>query len=250
MRAAQLGKWLVSTLLALSSCHEKPDAPAPAASAVPPSVSAPPTASGCAGGKSLDPPSGELRPAMGQFKDKHYQAAQHALDQLAKTYPKSATVLVWRGDATLFDTAKSETDAATAAIPFYQAAERLHDAGCKLPEYEEYYLRMGLAYAHLRKREAKPAEAELELAKQRWHDDSAEIYYHLARAHCLAGDVDGCVEDFEKSLVIAKSLKRPLFLRTHHSLEDWIRRSRTQSEFGPLRKDPRYTKIIAKLRRN
>jgi hypothetical protein len=36
-------------------------------------------------------------------------------------------------------------------------------------------------------------------------------------------------------------------LRSHHSLDDWIRRSRTQSEFPPLRRNPRYAKIIAKM---
>ncbi len=63
-----------------------------------------------------------------------------------------------------------------------------------------------------------------------------------------ADDVEQCVQNFEKSLEVAKSLRRPKFLRSHNSLDDWIRRSRTQSEFGPLRKDKRYAAIIKKMK--
>ena len=51
-----------------------------------------------------------------------------------------------------------------------------------------------------------------------------------------------------QTLTIARSLKRPKFLRTHRSLEDWINRSRTQSEFTRLRQDRRYAEVIRKAR--
>jgi tetratricopeptide (TPR) repeat protein len=228
-------------------CHGSSDRPAPVPSA-PPSASAAPRPGVCPDGKSMDPPSGELRTAMLAFRNKDYAKAQQSLDAMARRFPNSASVQVWRGDATLFDKALTETAAADAAIPYYHAAEKLHDGGCKLEDYEQYYLRMDLAYAHLRKSEPDPALTELALAEKQW-PDSAEVYYHQARAYCLKEDVDRCADEFEKALGVAKSLKRPRFLRTHHSLADWIQRSRTQSEFGPLRKDRRYPQIIARVRK-
>jgi tetratricopeptide (TPR) repeat protein len=106
---------------------------------------------------------------------------------------------------------------------------------------------MDYAYAFLRQKSADDAIKHLDIAKKNW-DNSAEVFYHLARAYCLKKDVDACSENFEKSLEIAKSLRRPKFLRSHHSMDDWIRRSRTQSEFGPLRRDRRYREIIKKLK--
>jgi tetratricopeptide (TPR) repeat protein len=195
---------------------------------------------------SEDPGQGEFRPATTAFKEKDYDTAQSLLDKMMDKYPNSATVRVWRGDAALFEKDISEKKAADNALPFYEQAEKIHDKGCKLPEYEHYYLRMGFAYAYLRKRESEDAIKHLDVAKKTW-DNSAEVYYNLARAYCLNNDVEPCADNFEKSLEIAKSLKRPKFLRSHHSLDDWIRRSRTQSEFPPLRKSPRYGKIIAKM---
>lgn len=214
----------------------------------PPSSTATETTPGvCPGGKSMDPGQGEFRPAVTAFKEKQYQTAQTLLDNLAKQYPNSATVRVWRGDAALFDKSVKELEAAKASIPFYEEAEKLHDKGCALPEYEHYYLRMDFAYALLRQKSGDDAIKHLNIAKQTW-DNSAEVFYHLARAYCLKNDVDQCVSNFEKSLEIAKSLRRPKFLRSHNSLDDWIRRSRTQSEFGPLRRDKRYGEIIKKMK--
>jgi tetratricopeptide (TPR) repeat protein len=232
---------LALLIAALLACKDKPgDAPAP-----PPPPA--PTATGpCPTGMSADPSQGELRPATTAFKEKDYDTAKKLLDTMITKYPNSATVQVWRGDASLFEKGISEKKAADNALPFYEEAEKIHDKGCKLPEYELYYLRMGYAYAHLRKREAAGAIKHLTLAKQSW-SNSAEIFYNLARAECLDNDVDACADNFEKALEIAKSLRRPKFLRSHHSLDDWIRRSRTQSEFPPLRRSPRYAKIIAKM---
>lgn len=231
---------LLAVLAALLACKDKqppPPAPTPA-----------PTAAGpCASGASDDPGQGEFRPAVTAFKDKEYATAQSLLDKMMTKYPNSATVRVWRGDASLFDSGVADKKAADNALPFYEDAEKIHDKGCKLPEYEEYYLRMGFAYAHLRKREPEDAIKHLDKAKAKW-SNSAEVFYNLARGHCLNKDVDACADNFEKALETAKALKRPKFLRSHHSLDDWIRRSRTQSEFPPLRADPRYGRIIAKLK--
>lgn len=230
---------VVGALLACKSKNE--DAPPPA----PPPTA---TATGpCPTGMSADPGQGEFRPAVTAFKEKDYETAQKLLDTMMTKYPNSATVRVWRGDAALFDKAVKEKAAADNAIPYYEEAEKIHGKGCKLPEYEEYYLRMGFAYAYLRKREPEDAIKHLDMAKKRW-DNSAEIFYNLARAHCLDKDVDACADNFEKALEIAKSLRRPKFLRSHHSLDDWIRRSRTQSEFPPLRRDARYSRIIKKMK--
>jgi tetratricopeptide (TPR) repeat protein len=228
-------------LVALLACKEKKADPAPA----PPPA---PVATGpCPSGQSEDPSQGEFKPAVTAFKDQEYETAQRLLDTMAKKYPNSATVRVWRGDAALFDKKVKEKAAADNAIPFYDEAAKLHDKGCALPEYEQYYLRMGYCFAYLRKRAADDAIKHLEIAKKNW-SNSAEIYYNLARAHCLNNDVDACADNFEKALETAKALKRPKFLRSHHSLDDWIRRSRTQSEFPPLRKHKRYSQIIAKMK--
>ena len=233
---------LALTLAALLACKKKtppPPAPSPASSA---------PAARCASGRSIDPPHAELNEAVAVMKAKEYAKAQQLLDALVKKYPDSATVRVWRGDAALFDEKKTELAGADEALPFYGDAEKLHDLGCKLAEMEHYYLLFDSALAHLRKDEAKPALHHLEAMKQQW-PDSADVFYNSARAYCLDGNVDKCAADFEQALAIAKALRRPKFLRSHHSVDDWIRRSRKQSEFPPLRKDPRYAKIIAQASR-
>ncbi len=241
-------RWALPLVLLalLLACKSKSDG---TPTATPPVASSPPplVPGSCPGGASMDPGQGEFRPAVTAFKDKDYKTAQRLLEHLMKQYPNSATVRVWRGDAALFDKDLKESEAAEASIPFYQEAEKLHDKGCVLPEYEHYYLRMGISYALLRKKNADDSLKHLEIAKKQW-DNSAEVFYHLARAHCLKNEVDACVTNFEKSLEVAKSLRRPKFLRSHNSLDDWIRRSRTQSEFGPLRKDKRYSEIIKKMK--
>lgn len=236
---------LALLLGALLACKSKSDSTPTAPPATPTATTVTPGV--CPGGQSMDPGQGEFRPAVTAFKDKDYKTAQRLLEHLMKQYPNSATVRVWRGDAALFDKDLKEAEAAEASIPFYQEAEKLHDKGCVLPEYEHYYLRMGIAYALLRKRSSDDAIRHLDIAKKNW-DNSAEVFYHLARAYCLKNDTEQCVTSFEKSLEVAKSLRRPKFLRSHNSLDDWIRRSRTQSEFGPLRKDKRYNQIIKKMK--
>jgi hypothetical protein len=233
---------LALLVAALLACKDKSgDAPA-----APPAPTAPIASGPCPTGMSADPGQGELRPATTAFKEKNYDTAKKLLDTLMTKYPDSATVRVWRGDAALFEKGVNEKNAADNALPFYEDAEKMHDKGCKLPEYEHYYLRMGFAYAYLRKRESASAIKHLTIAKQSWNN-SAEIHYNLARGQCLANDVDACADEFEKCLELAKALKRPKFLRSHHSLDDWIRRSRTQSEFPPLRRDPRYARIIKRI---
>ena len=229
---------LLILVVALLACKKKKTIATTTATATPPVATGP-----CADGRSADPKKGEFRPAVTAFKEKDYKTAQMLLDRMSTKYPNSATVRVWRGDASLFERGVKYEKRADNALPFYQEAEKLHDKGCKLPESEEYYLRMGYSYAYLRKKDADPALKHLKQAKEKWKN-SAEVFYHMARAYCLNKDVDSCADNFEQALKIAKSLRRPKFLRTHHSLDDWIRRSRTQSEFPRLRRDPRYRQII------
>jgi tetratricopeptide (TPR) repeat protein len=233
--------------LALLACKKEAPAPAPATSAAPKPVSTGP----CPDGHSADPKHGELRPAITAFNDKHYDEAKMLLDHLIKDYPHSATLRVWRGDATLFakhwsDGKKTYQQAADDALVFYKEAAKLHDQECTLPDVEHYYLRMDTAYAYLRKEDANSALVELEIAKKNW-SNSAEVFYTLARAYCLKKDVDNCADNFKQALEIAKALKRPRFLRVHRSLDDWIQRSRRQSEFLPLRRDKRYGEIVKKV---
>lgn len=232
---------LVLALLACKKNDPPPPAPAPSATAaaVTPGV--------CPGGQSMDPAQPEFRPAVTAFKDKEYKTAKRLLDYLMKQYPNSATVRVWRGDAALFDKDVKVDQAADDSLPFYSEALKLHDKGCALPEYEHYYLRMGFAYAYLRKKNYDDSIVHLNVTKKNW-DNSAEGFYNLARAHCGNNDVDACADNFEESLKIAKSLRRPKFLRSHNSLDDWITRSKTQSEFPPLRRNKRYAQIIAKMK--
>ncbi|HMR79764.1 MAG TPA: tetratricopeptide repeat protein [Polyangiaceae bacterium] len=234
----------LAVFIALLACKKSSDELPPPP---PPATAAPVSTGPCPTGKSTDPGQGEFRPAVTAFKDKDYATAQTLLDNLMTKYPNSATVRVWRGDAALFDRKVKYASAADNAIPFYEESEKLHDKGCALPESEHYYLRMGYAFAYLRKKESEGAIKHLEIAKKNW-DNSAEVFYNLARAQCLGKDVDGCAENFEKALEIAKSLRRPKFLRSHNSLDDWIRRSRTQSEFPSLRRDKRYSAAIKKAR--
>lgn len=233
--------------LALLACKKKAPAPRPVASVAPKPVSTGP----CPDGHSIDPKPGEFRPSQTAFKEKRYDEAQMLLDHLIKEYPHSATLRVWRGDAALFsrhysDGKKKYQKAADDALVFYKQAEKLHDQECTLPELEHYYLRMDSAYAYLRKDDADSALKQLEIAKKHW-SNSAEVFYAMARAYCLKKDVDQCAENFKQTLVIAKALRRPRFLRVHRSLDDWIHRSRRQSEFGPLRRDKRYREIIKKI---
>jgi tetratricopeptide (TPR) repeat protein len=235
-----LARFLV-VLAALLACKSKRNDP-------PPVASTPAPASGpCPSGISEDPGPGEFRPAITAANDKEYATSKRLFENLMKQYPNSATTRVWRGYIALYEADNKDKAAykssAETALGFYKEAESLHDQGCKLPERDHYYLRMDSAYAELRLRKPDAALRHLNISKENW-TNSAEVFYHLARAYCLKEDVDKCSENFGQCLKLAKSLQRPKFLRTHHSLDDWVRRSRTQSEFPILRKDPRYAFAI------
>lgn len=202
----------------------------------------------CPGGQSEDPPLRDLDRALGAFAEKRYRDAQAALDALAASYPRSATARVWRGEATLYegkldDGVDRYREAASQALQHYRAAQRLHESGCALLASDHYYLRMGSAYAHLRLGAPNPALAQLEVAKEAW-PESAEIPYTMARAECARDRVDPCLERLRETLELARERRRPMFLRTHRSVADWVARSRTQSELGPLRADPRYAELL------
>lgn len=230
-----------AVLSAFVGCEPKAGpAPAPSASA------ARATGRACPEGVSVDPPPSELRPGILAFRAKDYRAARQLQGALVKRYPASATVLVWLGEVELYDDAAGADDAARRALVHFDAAQALRDEGCALPEYEDYYLRFDRALAFLRLKDAAKARAELAVSKKKWNM-SAEVFYNSARAECLAKDVDACLIDFRECLVIAKSLRRPHFLRNHNSIEDFVRRSRTQSEFLGLRRDPRYQQTVRAL---
>lgn len=218
----------------------------------PPETEVTAAVSPCPSGRSDDPSRRELVKAHRLFRAQKYAAARALLDRLLEEKPKSATTLAARGDATLFDDALGYEAAARQARGYYDRASAIVGQGCAVSRRTEYYLHMGDAFAALRLapraegfdgRELDRAEAALELAEERW-PKSAEVHYNLARVHCARGQVDGCVDRFQRALEAAESLERPRFLRTHRSTEDWIVRSETQSELGPLRGDPRYRSII------
>jgi len=188
----------------------------------------------CPAGRSVDPPKAEFRPAITAFHDQRYPVAQKLLRNLADKYPDSATTRVWLGDAVLYDEGKEYVAAADEAIRHYQRADELVRAGCKLREPMAYYLRMGLAYAYLRKDSADAASAQLAVAVAQW-PESAEVHYHSARVACLRKDHDACLKHLEHTFDLAQRRVRPLFLRVHRSLDDWFVRADSQSEFAELR---------------
>ncbi|MBN2194387.1 MAG: hypothetical protein JW751_16340 [Polyangiaceae bacterium] len=190
----------------------------------------------------------DLDRGLSAFEDKRYRDAQAVLDELAAEYPNSATVRVWRGEATLYegkleDGVDDYRDAAARALVYYHAAAGLHETGCVLLASDHYYLRMGAAYAHLRLGAPDAALRELDIARATW-PDSAEVPYTMARAECARGRIDPCLAEFQATLELARELRRPMFLRTHRSVADWVARSRTQSEFDRLRADSRYRSLI------
>jgi tetratricopeptide (TPR) repeat protein len=228
------------------ACEREPEPGSPASSA-----SARPVHP-CSDGRSVDPRAAQLSAARAAFHRRDYRKAQQLLEGLIRRHPHSATLLVARADAALYEYKLSHGRAryvasADRALLWYRRAEKLHDQGCRLPERDHYYLRMGAAYAYLRKNEPEPALLQLRIARQRW-PDSAEVAYHMARAFCLLGNVDQCVEHFATTLEIASQLRRPRFLRTYHSVDDWLRRAEKQSEFGPLRRSPRYRALVRRAR--
>ncbi|MCC6217690.1 MAG: hypothetical protein IT376_22720 [Polyangiaceae bacterium] len=231
---------LVAALLACKK--EAPPAPDP-----PPPPPAASAATRCGPGIDVDPGAGEFKPAVTAFKDKDYATTRRLLATMADKYPKSAKVRVWAGDAHLYE--KSTDAAADASLPYYKRALELHAEGCPLDEVEHYYLLLGIANAYLRKRDAASAVPHLEDSVKRW-PNSAQGFYVLARAQCGAGNVEGCLTSFEKALTVAKRAQRPAFLRTHYSLDDWIRMSARQSEFVKLRLNPGYAKAIREAKKD
>lgn len=230
-RAVTTAAWLI-VVATLASCKDK-EAPPTVASGLPSSSVA---ARGCPDGSSEDPPKAEFRAAISALRDKRYAEAQKLLRNLGEKYPRSATVRVWLGDAVLYDHARPYVDAADRALVHYKTAEDLLNQGCGLREPIHYYLRMGFAYAYLRKDDAEQAERHLAIAKKRW-PGSAEVYYHSARAACLRKDHDACLKELEETFRLAVQHVRPLFLRVHRSLDDWFVRAETQSEFATLRRE-------------
>lgn len=228
-------------LICLSACDEKKPAPEVSVPSAAPSV-APPVP--CGDGKSEDPSVSEFKPAQVAFREKKYERARGLLSELAEAHPHSASVRVWQGDAVLFDPEVPLVEAADQSLVYYDQASKLVDEGCGLAEYERYYWYMGYGYAYLRKKDGKAALQKLKLAEKEFQD-SAGIYYNIARAYCREDDVAQCANYFAKTLETAKAQKRPSFLRTHYSLASWISRSRTQSEFVKLRREKRYRDLLA-----
>jgi hypothetical protein len=235
-------------LLVVVACNSQPEpAPTRAESAAPSG-----SAELCPGRRSADPEHSLMAPAEAAFEGKRYVDAQRRYEELGRRFPGSATVRMRLGDAYLYEhqqaSQKAEYEAAAdRAIVAYGRAAELQDRGCTVPERERYYLLLGVAYAHLRKRDAAAALVPLKAAREQW-PGSAEVLYHMARASCLQGEVGRCADEFALTLDLARALSRPKFLRTYHSADDWIRRSQTQSEFGPLRKSARYAQILRAAR--
>lgn len=254
--AVSLQSLLVSGVLLLVACQreQKPEQRRPAALDVP-----------CPAGYSIDPPRSALEPGIRAFQAREYKRAQEVFAALALKYPASGTSLVWQGDAVLFDRDLEGRQAAELSLPLYEAAGKLHDAGCKLPRRPRYYHLMDSAYAVLRLalREDGYDQASigdalviLNTAAAEF-PTSAEVPYTQARAHCAEADLEkargadfaqklaACQHEFADSLRLAGQLQRPRFLRTHRSMQDWIVRSRTQSEFQLLRASSDYDRIVS-----
>lgn len=263
-RRSAFGVLLSLPSLALTtSCRER---------AAPPPPRSDPAPLVCVKKNSDDPPRFELQKGIALFDDKRYAEARQVFQGLSASRPECATCQAWLGDAWLFDKDLDEREAARLSRPAFAEAARLHDAGCVLPRRPRYYLLMGEAYGALRlartsqvgesaapydRAELDRARDALELAEAEFAS-SAEVPFNLARVDCAeallehfeadaerAADLlDACATRFEVSLGLADSLSRPRFLRTHRSTQDWIVRSRTQSEFVELRKLPRYGKAV------
>jgi hypothetical protein len=235
-------------LLALGACNTRPERGAAGLASAAPSATADP----CPGRRSADPPASALGPAQAALEAKRYAEAQQRLTDLGRRYPYSATVRRLLGEAFLYEhqSTSQRADyeaAADRSLAWFQPAAELDARGCQLSDADAYYLLLDTAYAHLRKRQGEAALGPLAIARQRW-PSSAEVPYHLARANCLLGKLRECGDDFATTLELARTLSRPKFLRTYHSVDDWIRRSLTQSELGPLRKSLRYAELVKAAR--
>lgn len=250
--ARRLGR--LAVLLLLGACDDAPRGIDKASERPPEQL--------CKTGLSEDPPRSQLDLGIRLLADKEYKKAEQLFGGLAASFPGSATLRVYRGDAILFDKSLDEQLAAQQAQPHFDEASRLHDNGCTLPRRPLYYLWMDQTYAALRLAKGKAGFNEQELSRaervlkkaRSEFPTSAEIPYNAARVACarvssaepMRADSlrDDCYREFETALVMAESLDRPRFLRTHRSTQDWIVRSRSQSEFGPLRELLSYEKLI------
>lgn len=255
--------FLAFSLVLLSACGRA--APVDEGATKAPAVKA------CPAGYSIDPPRGVLEPGIRAFRDRRYGEAQREFSALADQYPESATARLWLADAVLFDRELDTRVAAERSLPIYDGVGKLHDAGCKLPRRPRYYHLMDAAYAYLRLAQRDGGEADKGAPAAEKYDPvqirkaleflaranaefptSAEVPYTEARARCAlaqagvpaAAEVLACQHKFADALRLAGQLQRPRFLRTHRSMQDWIVRSRTQSEFGPLRATPEYERIV------
>jgi tetratricopeptide (TPR) repeat protein len=220
----------------------------------------------CPGGVAEDPPRRDLEPGIRAFEAKKYAEAARLFEELFRLHPKGGSVLVWLGDAVFYDKDRNEDEAARSAIPHYEAAGKLHAEGCVLPRRPRYYQLIGVAYAALRlAKSADGSSAEmLEKAEKALAElesefpTSAEVPYTQARLACLRAaqrvltevNEERCLERFKKTLSLSEGYERPRFLRTHRSTQDWVVRSETQSEFGPLRADPNYRRFIQSIVRS
>lgn len=215
----------------------------------------------CAGGISEDPPRSKIEPGVFAFEQKRYKEAQKTFSELRNGHPRSGTVLVWLADSLFYDKDLEDDAAAREALPVYEAAGRLHESGCALPRRARYYELIGIAYAWLRlARTPGPDRASaLEAADaalaglEAEFPTSAEVPYTQARVACMrvldsgaqgAPLTQRCFERFERALELAEGYERPRFLRTFRSTQDWIVRSETQSELGPLRALPGYRALV------
>ncbi len=222
----------------LGACKEAaPAGPglAPSASAKAPAV--------CVKGRSVDPPRSELQRALADYDQRQYEAAAQQLGRLRDSYPESATVRIWRAEVALIRPDGEYMERANLAERYYAEAQKLVELGCAPPEPAAYALALGIALVRLRKKDPEGALGVLEKALETWQN-SAELHYNLARVTCALGKLEACAEHFSKTLALAKAHVRPIFIRNHNSLDDWIRRSKTQSEFPALRADPRYEEMV------
>ena len=143
-------------------------------------------------GHSVDPPRSALQPGISALAEREYEQAQRVFEGASRSHPGCASCRVWMADSILFDRGKDELAAAKESSPWYNEAQELHDAGCRLPRRQRYYLLMGQAYGALRlarteagydASELRKAETPLTVASQEF-PSSAEIPYTLARAYC------------------------------------------------------------------
>lgn len=203
-----------------------------------------------------------MEDGIAAFEAREYVRAETEFRRLVAAYPDSATARAWLADVILFDRGRDERKAALESRPYYEEAFAMHDQGCVLPRRARYYALMGDAYGALRlaRGEGGFVESELERAERTLlraeaeFPGSAEVPYNLARVLCARARqgapgafVERCLSELGRAFETAETLERPRFLRTHRSTQDWIVRSRSQSEFVELRKLPEYGALVKRV---